>query len=184
MIANLTSLNWSNLHSLAIVQANDILEITTFKGKTIEELVQFLEIRFPGITLELASAYLGKIELLLQPNSMPPREEVLQCVNRYLEQTPTDIQKVRDATVDAFFGKVDNKSPEAVKRLMAATIELALGENVSSLNDAGFAECEHSLIDFGGELAKRTEKADECMIQSERSKAAVLAEIIMQRRSA
>lgn len=182
-IMQVSVLSWENLHQLAVITPNDIVEITAAVGKKIEELAEFLEKRFPGITAQIAERYLPIIFEMLPAGSVPTKEEVLEFAQD-LRSRGAGSQFIRDQVANRFYGVVNRESPEYAKRMMMALIEFALAEDwVTVLNEAGFAQCnfEDSTFDQTIQQSSADDSLD-TLLSSERKKAEVLIQIIAERR--
>jgi hypothetical protein len=183
-IMRVSVLTWDSLHQLATITPNDIIEITAAVGKTIEDLAEFLEKRFPDITAQMAERYLSiVIHEMLPTSSLPTKEEVLEFIQD-LRSRGAGSQFIRDQTVEHFYGVVNRESPEYAKRMMMALIEFALAEDwISVLNEAGFAQCNFEDQDFDQTMQQSTADAGlNTLLSSERKKAEVLIQIITERR--
>ncbi|HEY4489947.1 MAG TPA: hypothetical protein VJC12_01675 [Candidatus Paceibacterota bacterium] len=174
-------LTWSNVHEFPEITPEDIIDITARQGKEVEELLTFLEGRFPGITSELVERYLSFVLGMLPKGCVPEREGVSKIVQPFLT-LGTDHQTIRDRVCDHFFGVVNKRSPYYAKHAMVAIIEFTLGDKVESLHFAGFAQCSFEDPDFDEDMQSlRSDLTLPTLLKSEGKKAEFLIEIMKER---
>jgi len=176
-------LTWDTLYQLAIISTDDIIEVTAMVGKETEELAEFLEDRYPGITQTFVQKYLDATLDALPKDVLPSKDEVEKFIKSLDEKADAD--EIRARAVAHFENKVNRNSPQWAIRAMIAMIEFSLGNIIEASREAGFAENEVADSNFREALyGKDREKAKQALLVVERKKADILAAIIRERRLA
>ncbi len=181
-LIKVSALSWNSLHQLTTVTPDDILEVTAHSGKVIEDLVNFLEKRYPGILEETATKYLDLVLDSMPKNILPAKEEVAKLLSSSTGSLLSE-QGFRSKAVDHFYNQINSSSPKWAVQSMIAMIEFCIGNWANSLSSAGFAQ--NSLADPNFEkhlYSTDIDEAIEILLASERKKAEILASIISKRR--
>ncbi len=182
-VVPVSALSWENIHLLLNITPGDILEITSSKGKEVEELAAFLDERFPGILSELANTYLTTVLDTLPKGSVGTYEEVIAYMAKLIE-TETRDDVIREKTAKQFENVVNRASTEYSRRAMIAIIEFCLGNDILSLREAGFAQCNFEDPDFDAKMQSNDpELVVTTLFNTERKKAEIFIQLLMKRRS-
>lgn len=174
--------DWNELCSKPDLTAKCVVDQTVHQGMTIEELLAFLEMKFPGILPEFAEVYLDAVTAILPSSNVPTKREVdrlISCAG-LMRRDPLI---ARLEIVNHYHDSVNANSPGFAKNMMAATIDLCFRNYAASTIFAGFAVCEFKVPRFVLMFTGNQNDAKEAILASERHKAEVLVQLILKRRS-
>lgn len=174
-----TTCLWERLPQSLDITPDRVVKITALRGQPIENMVTYLNVKFPGILSDLADRYTDQV-LQHIPRSVVSRTEVLGYVDFVREVF--DQQTVRDLAVDFFLAKVNSHSPEWAKRAMMGLVEFGLGNYCESLHQTGFARCEFIEPRFPQMMRGTGYDSLELLLMTERDKANILTQMLTEHR--
>src|SRR4051812_13747102 len=99
---------WKKLQELTTISPEEIIEITAYQGKDVEELAEFLENHFNGVLLEFAVTYLDEVLSSMPQNILPSRQEMANFI-RKLQENSLDQQDIRDRVVAHFQDRINQE---------------------------------------------------------------------------
>ncbi len=183
-ILRVSALTWDTLPQFVALTPDDIMEITAHRGMEVEELAAYLERRFPGLLIQLATRYLDEVLSAMPAGKLPSRNEVVACVTA-CEESNASPREVTRLTALNFEHLVSPESPGWAIQSMIAMMEYGAGNWIKSLRAAGFARNELDDPNFPETMrAEDQTKARALLLQVERAKAVVLIAVLNERRMA
>lgn len=168
---------WESFLSGEMVLAREITDKTVRFGHDTEDLCEYLEVHFPGISKSLADTYITDVLVLVPKGTLPKFEEVVANVRNFGKGLTS--QQTRDV-VCMLYPQVNSDSKEWAKNCLIAMIEYGLENYINALRAAGDAECALTISDFHGFMSRREDPGNglSTLLQVEAKKAELLAKAL------